>query len=71
MKACHKSYSKSNYRVKSRMITFDHSYGFLNDIGPLESKWDPKYLYVLKDASKVIDVVGKSKLIQKRSNQSE
>ena len=47
------------YRVIARMINYDVSSGLLQETDPNLSTWGTKCIYILVDASDIVDVFGK------------
>ena len=51
---------KGDVRVYTRMIRFDHAMGKFKDLKPAEpTKWGKKSIFVMCDASDIVDVVEK------------
>jgi hypothetical protein len=53
-----KGMSKGKYRVLMRMIKFDHSMGRYHHVRTGGMLWEKKSIYVLCDASSLVEVVG-------------
>ena len=49
--------SERKFRVLVRMIGFDHGVGRYQDTNPVLSKWGIWRIYILCDASDIVDIV--------------
>ena len=53
-----KEITVGKYRVYTRMVKFDHSFGKYRDVNLLESSWGIESIYVLCDAKDIDDMLG-------------